>query len=84
MLKICLSYIDRNSSIRCFSKCFYVLITKSNGMNNNSDISSENIEDVFDEHIKRELVDKDVDATMKTKVKEPYVHLVPVITGGKG
>jgi len=53
-------------------------------MNNNSDISSENIEDVFDEHIKRELVDKDVDATMKTMVKEPYVHLVPVITGGKG
>jgi len=39
---------------------------------------------VFDEHIKRELVDKDVDATMKTMVKEPYVHLVPVITGGKG
>ena len=53
-------------------------------MNNNSDISSENIEDVFDEHIKRELVDKDVDATMKTMVKEPYVHLVPVLTGGNG
>jgi len=53
-------------------------------MNNNSDISSENIEDIFDEHIKRELVDKDVDTTMKTMVKEPYVHLVPVLTGGKG
>ena len=47
-------------------------------MNNKSDITSENIEDVFDEHIKFELVDKDVDATMKTMVKEPYVHLVPV------
>jgi carboxymethylenebutenolidase len=45
---------------------------------------SEDIADVFDEHIKCELVDKDVDATMKTMVKEPYVHLVPVLTGGKG
>ena len=71
-------------SIRYFRKCFYVLISKLNGMNNNSDISSENIEDIFDEHIKRELVDKDVDTTMKTMVKEPYVHLVPVLTGGKG
>ena len=53
-------------------------------MNNKSDITSENIEDVFDEHIKRELIDKDVDTTMKTMVKEPYVHLVPVLTGGKG
>ena len=70
--------------IRYFRKCFYVLITKLNDMNNNSDISSENIEDIFDVHIKRELVDKDVDATMKTMVKEPYVHLVPVLTGGKG
>ena len=53
-------------------------------MNNKSDITSENIEDVFDEHIKREFVDKDVDTTMKTMVEEPYVHLVPVLTGGKG
>jgi hypothetical protein len=45
---------------------------------------SEDIADVFDEHIKCELVDKNVDATMKTMVKEPYVHLVPVLTGGKG
>ena len=70
--------------IRYFRKCFYVLITKLNDMNNNSDISSENIEDIFDVHIKRELVDKDVDVTMKTMVKEPYVHLVPVLTGGNG
>jgi carboxymethylenebutenolidase len=45
---------------------------------------NEDIANVFDEHIKCELVDKDVDATMKTMVKEPYVHLVPVLTGGKG
>jgi carboxymethylenebutenolidase len=53
-------------------------------MNDNSDINSKDIGAVFDEHIKCEFVDKDVDATMKTMVKEPYVHHVPVLTGGIG
>jgi carboxymethylenebutenolidase len=39
---------------------------------------------VFDKHIKCEFQDHDVDATMKTMVKEPYVHHVPVLTGGMG
>jgi carboxymethylenebutenolidase len=39
---------------------------------------------VFDKHIKCEFQDHDVDATMKTMVKEPYVHHVPVLTGGVG
>ena len=39
---------------------------------------------VFDKHIKCEFQDHDVDATMKTMVKEPYVHHVPVLTGGIG
>jgi carboxymethylenebutenolidase len=46
--------------------------------------TSEDLGAVFDEHIKYEFVDKDVEATMKTMVKEPYVHLVPVLTGGIG
>jgi hypothetical protein len=33
---------------------------------------SEGLGDVFDEHVKCEFEDKDVDATMKTRVKEPY------------
>jgi carboxymethylenebutenolidase len=39
---------------------------------------------VFDEHIKNEFEKRDVGATMKTMVKEPYVHHIPVLTGGFG
>jgi len=39
---------------------------------------------VFDTHIAKEFVDRDVDATMATMVAEPYVHCVPVMTGGSG
>ena len=39
---------------------------------------------VFDKHVNCEFEDKDVDATMKTMTKEPYVYHVPVLTGGKG
>ena len=31
-----------------------------------------------------EFENKDVDATMKTMTKEPYVYHIPVLTGGKG
>src|SRR5208282_3763212 len=43
-----------------------------------------NLGAVFDAHVKHEFVDHDVDATMKTMVAEPYVHHVPVLTGGVG
>jgi carboxymethylenebutenolidase len=39
---------------------------------------------VFDQHIKHEFQDHDVDATMETMTKEPYVHHVPMMTGGIG
>jgi carboxymethylenebutenolidase len=39
---------------------------------------------VFDQHIKHEFEDHDVDATMQTMTKEPYVHHVPMMTGGIG
>jgi carboxymethylenebutenolidase len=39
---------------------------------------------VFDKHIKCEFQDHGVDATMKTMVKEPYVHYVPMMTGRIG
>ena len=39
---------------------------------------------LFDRHISREFVDKDVDAIMETMVPEPYVHCVPIMTGGFG
>jgi carboxymethylenebutenolidase len=51
---------------------------------NKSHKRSLNLGSVFDKHIKCEFVDHDVDATMKTMVKEPYVHHVPVLTGGVG
>jgi len=42
------------------------------------------LSDLFDGHIAREFVDQDVDATMETMIAEPYVHCVPVMTGGIG
>jgi len=46
--------------------------------------SSINLGKVFDKHVRSEFGDKDVESTMKTMVKEPYVHHVPVMTGGIG
>ena len=46
--------------------------------------SSINLGKVFDKHVRSEFEDKDVESTMKTMVKEPYVHHVPVMTGGVG
>lgn len=39
---------------------------------------------LFDEHIRREFADHDVDATMETMVPEPYVYNVPSMVGGLG
>ena len=46
--------------------------------------NSKDLGDVFDEHVRHEFEDHDVEATMKTMVKEPYVHHVPTLTGGVG
>ena len=43
-----------------------------------------NLGAVFDKHVTCEFQDHDVDATMKTMVREPYVHHVPMMTGGIG
>jgi carboxymethylenebutenolidase len=55
-----------------------------NGDTDNNNINSEDIANVFDEHVKCEFEKHDVEATMKTMVKEPYVHHIPVLTGGIG
>ncbi|MGA9149984.1 MAG: hypothetical protein WBZ36_05350 [Candidatus Nitrosopolaris sp.] len=43
-----------------------------------------NLGAIFDKHVKCEFEEHDVDATMKTMVKEPYVYHVPILTGGTG
>ncbi len=43
-----------------------------------------NLATVFDKHINCEFEEKDVKATMQTMVKEPYVHHVPILSGGIG
>jgi carboxymethylenebutenolidase len=53
-------------------------------VNDDSPIQEPNLGAVFDQHIKHEFEDQDVDATMETMTKEPYVHHVPVMTGGMG
>lgn len=47
--------------------------------NNSKDLGA-----VLDEHMRHEFEDRDVQATMKTMVKEPYVHHIPTLTGGVG
>ncbi len=39
---------------------------------------------VFDEHVAGEFEAKDIDATMRKMVEEPYVWHVPVLTGASG
>src|ERR1700744_4360730 len=39
---------------------------------------------IFDEHVASEFEAKDIDATMRTMVDEPYVWHVPVLTGASG
>jgi carboxymethylenebutenolidase len=39
---------------------------------------------MFDAHTQAEFQDLDVDATMATMSRDPYVHHVPTITGGAG
>jgi carboxymethylenebutenolidase len=54
-------------------------------MNGNTDKNgSGDLGAVFDEHVRHEFEDHNVEATMKTMVKEPYVHHVPTLTGGVG
>ena len=49
-----------------------------------SSTTTNNLAAVFDKHVNCEFEDKDVDATMQTMTKEPYVYHIPVLTGGKG
>jgi carboxymethylenebutenolidase len=53
-------------------------------MSGNTDNTSKDLGAVFDEHVRHEFEDHNVEATMKTMVKEPYVHHVPTLTGGIG
>jgi carboxymethylenebutenolidase len=53
-------------------------------VNNDSPTQEPDLGAVFDQHIRHEFEDQDVDATMETMTKEPYVHHVPVMTGGVG
>ena len=49
------------------------------GRNDSSDLGA-----LFDRHIAREFADHDVNAAMETMIPEPYVHCVPIMTGGFG
>jgi carboxymethylenebutenolidase len=56
----------------------------SNNPKQNNELDYPDLGAIFDNHVKCEFEDHDVDATMKTMVKEPYVHHVPTLTGGIG
>ena len=60
------------------------MIKKSDAARKSRSKQHYNLGAVFDKHIKCEFEDHDVDATMKTMIREPYVHHVPIMTGGVG
>jgi NAD(P)-dependent dehydrogenase (short-subunit alcohol dehydrogenase family) len=39
---------------------------------------------LFDGHLEREFAEHDVNPTLETMIPEPYVHCVPIMTGGLG
>ena len=49
------------------------------GRNDSSDLGA-----LLDGHSAREFADHDVNAAMETMIPEPYVHCVPIMTGGFG
>lgn len=57
---------------------------KISNSNPTSKQSHDKLAAVFDTHINCEFDKIDVFATMQTMVKDPYVHHVPVLTGGRG
>lgn len=57
---------------------------KNNNKRKLNDNQLKNNSGVFDTHIKYEFEEKDVDKTMKTMANDPYVHHVPILTGGVG
>ena len=59
-------------------------LEKENAKPNGKINEAGGLDDIFDAHIAREFADRDVDATMETMVPEPYVHCVPIMTGGIG
>ena len=61
-----------------------ILVNDNDDDDSNSHSQQPNLGVVFDRHIKHEFEDHDVDATMQTMTKEPYVHHVPMMTGGVG
>ena len=38
----------------------------------------------WEAHLRSELIDKNVDAIMRTMTSDPYVNHVPTMTGGVG
>jgi carboxymethylenebutenolidase len=61
----------------------WLIQTKSN-MLKQSRIRRSNLGSIFDEHVRHEFIDHDVNATMRTMVRRPIVHHVPTLTGGVG
>ena len=53
-------------------------------MTTHADPSATDLGSVFDAHVKHEFVDRDVEATMRTMVEEPFLLHVPTLTGGAG
>jgi len=46
--------------------------------------AEQKLNDLWDEHVRDEFVDRDTEETLRTMVPDAYVNHVPVMTGGSG
>lgn len=59
-------------------------IKGANAMTEKTESTDADLGAIFDAHVKHEFEHKDVDATLSTMTDDPYVHHVPMATGGVG
>jgi len=80
-----ISLLESNRKGKLRVSCFFnLLVKKSKVVHKQGRKHHYNLGAVFDKHIKCEFEQHDVGATMKTMVRQPYVHHVPMLTGGVG
>src|SRR5262245_43755413 len=60
------------------------LLQGESDMSDRKSVTKSTLSEVWEEHTAQEFTHKDVDATMRTMIRNPHVINVPVATGGRG
>src|SRR5215475_12988277 len=59
-------------------------MNKKEGRNTGLTVEQQELNDLWDEHVRDEFAIKDADAALDTMTPDAYVNHVPVLTGGNG